>query len=48
MKKATLITRMAGRDGAQLAELMPGKGCIVDGIKRRVSSFNTGRIEHMY
>ncbi|MCF8506916.1 MAG: GDP-mannose 4,6-dehydratase [Caulobacter sp.] len=48
MKKVALITGITGQDGAYLAELLLGKGYEVHGIKRRSSSFNTGRIEHLY
>jgi GDPmannose 4,6-dehydratase len=47
MKKA-LITGITGQDGAYLAELLLSKGYEVHGIKRRASSFNTGRIDHLY
>ena len=47
MKKA-LITGVTGQDGAYLAELLLNKGYEVHGIKRRSSSFNTGRIDHLY
>src|SRR6202142_4685320 len=47
MKKA-LITGITGQDGAYLAELLLGKGYEVPGIKRRASSFNTDRIDHLY
>ena len=47
-KKTALITGVTGQDGAYLAELLLEKGYIVHGIKRRSSSFNTGRIEHLY
>ncbi|MCG5238958.1 GDP-mannose 4,6-dehydratase [Azospirillum doebereinerae] len=43
-----MITGATGQDGAYLAELLLDKGYIVHGIKRRSSSFNTGRIEHLY
>ncbi len=43
-----LITGVTGQDGAYLAELLLEKGYIVHGIKRRSSSFNTSRIEHLY
>ena len=46
--KVALITGVTGQDGAYLAELLLAKGYIVHGIKRRSSSFNTGRIEHLY
>ncbi len=47
MKKA-LITGITGQDGSYLAELLLGKGYEVHGIIRRSSSFNTGRIDHIY
>lgn len=47
MKKA-LITGITGQDGSYLAELLIAKGYEVHGIIRRSSSFNTGRIEHLY
>ncbi|MFT7005929.1 MAG: GDPmannose 4,6-dehydratase [Colwellia sp.] len=47
MKKA-LITGVTGQDGSYLAELLLDKGYEVHGIKRRASSFNTGRIDHIY
>ena len=47
MKKA-LITGITGQDGAYLAELLLEKGYEVHGIKRRASSFNTDRIDHLY
>jgi GDPmannose 4,6-dehydratase len=47
MKKA-LITGITGQDGAYLAEFLLGKGYEVHGIKRRASSFNTARIDHLY
>jgi GDPmannose 4,6-dehydratase len=43
-----LITGVTGQDGAYLAELLLAKNYVVHGIKRRSSSFNTGRIEHIY
>ncbi|MFO1183644.1 MAG: GDP-mannose 4,6-dehydratase [Bauldia sp.] len=46
--KTALITGVTGQDGAYLAELLIAKGYVVHGIKRRSSSFNTGRIEHLY
>ena len=46
--KVALITGVTGQDGAYLAELLLEKGYTVHGIKRRSSSFNTGRIEHLY
>ena len=47
MRKA-LITGVTGQDGAYLAELLLAKGYEVHGLKRRSSSFNTGRIDHLY
>lgn len=47
MKKA-LITGITGQDGSYLAEFLIEKGYEVHGIIRRSSSFNTGRIEHLY
>lgn len=46
--KIALITGVTGQDGAYLSELLLGKGYTVHGLKRRSSSFNTGRIEHLY
>src|SRR6202030_3502960 len=46
--KTALITGITGQDGAYLAELLLGKGYVVHGIKRRASSFNTDRIDHLY
>ena len=46
--KTALITGVTGQDGAYLAELLLSKGYIVHAIKRRSSSFNTGRIENIY
>ncbi|WP_428674083.1 GDP-mannose 4,6-dehydratase, partial [Roseibium sp.] len=48
MQKTALITGVTGQDGAYLAQLLLDKGYIVHGIKRRSSSFNTGRIEDIY
>ena len=48
MKKVALITGITGQDGSFLAEFLIGKGYEVHGILRRSSSFNTGRIEHLY
>jgi GDPmannose 4,6-dehydratase len=48
MTKTALITGITGQDGAYLAELLLNKGYIVHGIKRRSSSFNTARIDHLY
>ena len=47
-EKTALITGVTGQDGAYLAELLLKKGYTVHGIKRRSSSFNTGRIDHLY
>ena len=47
MKKA-LITGITGQDGSYLAELLLAKGYEVHGIIRRASTFNTGRIDHLY
>jgi GDPmannose 4,6-dehydratase len=46
--KIALITGITGQDGAFLAELLLQKGYTVHGIKRRSSSFNTGRVDHLY
>ena len=48
MAKTALITGITGQDGAYLTELLLAKGYCVHGIKRRSSSFNTGRIDHLY
>ena len=47
MKRA-LITGVTGQDGAYLAEFLLGKGYEVHGIKRRASSFNSARVDHLY
>jgi GDPmannose 4,6-dehydratase len=47
-KRVALITGITGQDGAYLAELLLRKGYLVHGVKRRSSSFNTARIEHLY
>ena len=47
-KKVALITGVTGQDGAYLAELLLSKGYMVHGLKRRSSSFNTGRVDHLY
>lgn len=47
-EKTALVTGITGQDGAYLAQLLLDKGYIVHGIKRRSSSFNTGRIENIY
>ena len=46
--KVALITGITGQDGSYLAELLLGKGYLVHGLKRRASSFNTSRIDHLY
>jgi GDPmannose 4,6-dehydratase len=46
--KTALITGITGQDGSYLAELLLDKGYAVHGIKRRASSFNTSRIDHLY
>ena len=48
MSKRALITGMTGQDGSYLAEFLLAKGYEVHGIKRRASSFNTQRIDHIY
>ena len=48
MAKVALVTGITGQDGAYLAELLLGKGYVVHGIKRRSSSFNSARIDHIY
>ena len=48
MNKKALITGITGQDGSYLAELLLEKGYEVHGIKRRASSFNTSRIDHLY
>jgi GDPmannose 4,6-dehydratase len=48
MNKTALITGVTGQDGAYLAELLLQKGYNVHGIKRRASSFNTDRVDHLY
>ena len=48
MSKVALITGVTGQDGGYLAELLLAKGYDVHGIKRRSSSFNTGRVDHLY
>jgi len=47
-RKVALITGITGQDGAYLAELLLAKGYVVHGLKRRSSSFNTGRVDHLY
>ena len=46
--KTALVTGITGQDGAYLAEFLLARGYTVHGIKRRSSSFNTGRIDHLY
>ena len=46
--KVALITGVTGQDGSYLAEFLLEKGYRVHGIKRRASSFNTERIDHIY
>ena len=46
--KVALVTGVTGQDGAYLSELLLEKGYTVHGVKRRSSSFNSGRIEHLY
>ena len=46
--KVALITGTTGQDGAYLAEMLLAKGYVVHGLKRRSSSFNTGRIDHLF
>jgi GDPmannose 4,6-dehydratase len=48
LEKTALITGITGQDGAYLAELLLAKGYSVHGVKRRASSFNTDRIDHLY
>ena len=48
MRKVALITGITGQDGSYLAELLLEKGYEVHGVKRRASSFNTKRIDHLY
>jgi GDPmannose 4,6-dehydratase len=48
MGKTALVTGATGQDGAYLCELLLQKGYTVHGVKRRSSSFNTGRVEHLY
>ncbi len=48
MRKVALITGITGQDGAYLADLLLSKGYFVHGIKRRSSSFNSARIDHIY
>jgi GDPmannose 4,6-dehydratase len=48
MARTALITGITGQDGSYLTELLLEKGYVVHGIKRRASSFNTDRIDHLY
>jgi GDPmannose 4,6-dehydratase len=48
VRKTALITGVTGQDGAYLAEFLLGKGYRVHGVKRRSSSFNTSRVDHLY
>ena len=48
MSKTALITGVTGQDGAYLSELLLAKGYTVHGVKRRASSFNTARVDHLY
>ena len=48
MNKKALITGITGQDGSYLAEYLLDKGYTVHGIKRKSSSFNTNRIDHIY
>ena len=48
MKKIALITGVTGQDGSYLAEFLIDKGYEVHGLRRRVSIFNTQRIDHLY
>src|SRR5580704_17236518 len=47
-ERTAMITGETGQDGALLSELLLRKGYAVHGIKRRSSSFNTGRVDHLY
>lgn len=48
MTKVALITGVTGQDGSYLAELLLAKGYVVHGVKRRSSSFNSQRVDHLY
>ncbi len=48
MQKKAIITGVTGQDGAYLAEFLLEKGYLVHGVKRRSSSFNTSRVDHLY
>ncbi len=47
-RRIALITGITGQDGSYLAELLLSKGYEVHGMVRRASTFNTGRLEHLY
>ncbi len=47
-ERIALITGVTGQDGSYLAEYLLRKGYVVHGVKRRASSFNTGRVDHLY
>src|SRR6202048_4063992 len=47
-ERVAFITGVTGQDGAYLAELLLDKGYVVHGVKRRSSSFNTARVDHLY
>src|SRR6202140_3816009 len=47
-KRVALVTGITGQDGAYLSQLLLEKGYLVHGVKRRSSSFNTGRVDHLY
>src|ERR1700755_3583093 len=47
-QQVALITGVTGQDGAYLADMLLNKGYVVHGIKRRSSTFNTGRVDHLY
>ena len=48
MQKIAIITGVTGQDGSYLAEFLLKKGYVVHGIKRKSSSFNTDRIDHIF
>ena len=48
MSKKALITGITGQDGSYLTELLLSKGYEVHGLIRRASTFNTGRLDHVY
>ncbi|HVU30666.1 MAG TPA: GDP-mannose 4,6-dehydratase, partial [Sphingomicrobium sp.] len=48
MRKVALVTGVTGQDGSYLSELLLSKGYVVHGLKRRSSSFNTERVDHLY